>query len=487
LIEGERSQFDTSQAQGSTPSPEEAVTKQPQSLEESVRKLDSQSRLGASRTAGRKLATTPTTQLENQNATFSFDVPTKIAIELTDEPVAGSPVDIEATIDDEPVRDGEVTLDNESVARTDDDGIATIELPDAETAHLVVERDEARGNRTLNLTQPTTEEPQADEKTAPLQLTVTPSFFVALPGTTATVNVTHEDMPVSNATIAVDGDVVGETAADGTFEVSLPLADSTTLAATAVVEGEQTTATTTLDGLYRRLAAVAAVAAVGITALFVSGYRRGVTPRTAGRLLGRIVTGTGRILVASVVAFGRTLETAVETAVQLAHLTVKLLGDGIEGAITLVRAIGNGIAAAGQRFVATLRTLPARLHPLALLAFLRGLRRSAAESVTAMRGETAGSDDAADADDETLTIQEAWSEFRRYVTVRSWRTSTPGEVARWAVHNDGLPADAVRTLCDAFRAVEYGGRSQDSLAPKVETALEKIRTSHRDDEEESES
>jgi hypothetical protein len=284
----------------------------------------------------------------------------------------------------------------------------------------------------------------------------------------------------------VGGNVVGETAADGTFEVSLPLADSTTLAATATVGGEQTTATATLDGLYQRLAAVAAVAAVGLAALFVSGYRRGFTPRTAGRLLGRIVTGTGRILVASVVAFGRTLETAVETAVRLAHRTVKLLGDGIEGAITLVRAIRNAIVAAGHRFVVTLRTLPARLHPLALLAFLKGLRRSAAESVTAMRGGNAGSDDAT-ATDETLTIQEAWSEFRRYVTVRSWRTSTPGEVARWAVRNDGLPADAVRTLRDAFRAVEYGNRSQEGLAPKVETALEKIRTSHGDDEEGSES
>jgi hypothetical protein len=103
-----------------------------------------------------------------------------------------------------------------------------------------------------------------------------------------------------------------------------------------------------------------------------------------------------------------------------------------------------------------------------------------------MQSRTAGSDDATAAD-ETLTIQEAWGEFRRYVTVRSWRTSTPGEVARWAVRNDGLPADAVRTLRDAFRAVEYGGRPQEGLAPKVETALEKIRASHGDDEEGGES
>ena len=453
-------------------------------LSNSLQKLDDRPRFGTSNAPRRSV---PPLQADSRNETFSFDVPTEIEIETEGDPVAGSAIDIEATIDDEPVRDGEVSIDNETVTRTDDDGTATIELPEAETAHLVVERDEARGNRTLNLTQPTTERPEADGETSPLQLSVEPALLFALPGTTATLNVTHEDTPVSNATVAVDGSTVGETTADGTFDVSLPLADSTMLAATATVEGEQTTATTTLEGLYRRLATVAVVAFIGLGVLFVSGYRRGVTPRTVGRLIGRIVTGTGRALVASIVAFGRTLERAVEAAIRLANRTVKLLGDGIGGTIALVNAIGNGIVATGQRFVSTLRTLPARLHPIALIALLKGLCRSADESMSAIRGETASSDDAADADEETLTVQEAWSEFRRYVTVRSWRTSTPGEIAQWAARNDGLPADAVRTLRDAFRAVEYGDRPQEGLAPKVETALEKIRTSQCDDEEASES
>jgi hypothetical protein len=89
----------------------------------------------------------------------------------------------------------------------------------------------------------------------------------------------------------------------------------------------------------------------------------------------------------------------------------------------------------------------------------------------------------ASTDEETLTVQEAWEELRRYVSVRSWRTSTPGEVARWAVRNDGLPADAVGTLRDAFRAVEYGGRSGDSYRPTVSAAIETIRASQREDEE----
>jgi len=82
-----------------------------------------------------------------------------------------------------------------------------------------------------------------------------------------------------------------------------------------------------------------------------------------------------------------------------------------------------------------------------------------------------------------MTIRAAWREFRRHVSIRSWRTSTPGEIGRWAVSKDGLPADAVATLRDAFRDVEYGARSPEDRLPDVEAALEEIRSSKRDAEE----
>ncbi len=469
LTDGDRSQPDTGGASDS------------QSLADSVTRLDSGSRIEASDTARVGLSADRTTRLADRNATFSFDVPTEIEIELADEPIAGSTVDIEATIDDEPVRDGEVSLDNETVARTDDDGAATVELPDAETAHLAVERDEARGNRTLNLTQATAD--VATDEPSPLDLAVEPSLLVAMPGTTATLNVTHEGSPVPNATVAVDGAVVGETATDGTLDVSLPISDSTTLAATATVGGERSTATTTLSGMYQRLAAALAAVSVALAAVFVFASRRGLTPRTVARTAGRLVTGVGRVLVASVVALGRTLESAVGTAVRLANRTVRLLGNGINGAIELAVAIGAATAAFGRRSAAAIRSVPARLHPLAILAFLKRLRRSAAESVTVGRGAQPGSEADAAAENGRVTVREAWNELRGHVTLRSWRTSTPGEVARWAVKNDGLPADAVHTLRDAFRDVEYGDRSSEQFVPDVENALETIRTSQRDDGE----
>jgi len=85
-----------------------------------------------------------------------------------------------------------------------------------------------------------------------------------------------------------------------------------------------------------------------------------------------------------------------------------------------------------------------------------------------------------------LTIRDAWGEFRTHVSIRSWRTATPGEIARWAVHRDGLPQEAVQTLTDAFRDVEYGSRPPRDRAPAARRALEAIRGATDADGEEEE-
>jgi hypothetical protein len=59
-------------------------------------------------------------------------------------------------------------------------------------------------------------------------------------------------------------------------------------------------------------------------------------------------------------------------------------------------------------------------------------------------------------------------------------TRTPGELAAHAIEQDGLPADAVRTLRDAFRAVEYGGRPAD--VDRVRAAVEAIETAQEGDD-----
>ena len=470
--------IDTGQQQFNTASRSSSTT-----LSESVRRLDSRTHRGSAEWG---VAGATTNQLASRNTTVSFEVPTEIEIEPLGEPVAGATLDIEATIDDEPVRDGDVLVANETVTQTDDDGVATVELPEAETVTIAVERDDASGNRTLNLTQPDEEPALSDtDEASRMNISVQPTLFVALPGTTATLNVTADGTPIENATIGVNEQSVGETASDGTIGVSLPVADSATITAAATVDGEQATETATVEGMYRNLASVIVFAAIGIIGLFAAAHRRGVTPRKAGVFASRIVTGTVRLLVASVVGFGRSLEAIVASAIRLGHRVIELLSNGVTGVISLIEMIQRGAVTTARRIVTTLRTIPKRLHPRSILAVVGGFRRSAVESVRSVRSTSKGSSDTPSG--EALTVRQAWDEFRNHVSLGSWRTSTPGEVARWAVDRDGLPPDPVRTLRDAFRDVEYGGRPQEPYSSRVSTALEQIRASQQAEDDGDES
>ena len=452
------------------------------SLNIEVRLSGGQPRLGNVGGSHRQASLGAPTLLQ-EGTTISFDVPTEIDIELLGEPVAGGSVDIVANVSDEPVRNGTVRLDGSEVARTDDGGRATVPLPDAETVTIAVERGDASGNRTVNLTRATPErtatpEPTETPTTRSPNLTVEPSWLIALPASPASVAVEYGGQPVSNATIAVDGEPVGTTDRNGTLAVTLPFAGSTTVTASAQSGGP--TATTTVEGLYRNLAAVVGgLLAVVVGALGVAA-RYGLTPRVLGRLARRTVVGTGRRIVAGLVGLATVLDEGLSTVTDAVRYGIDRLGDGVEGARALVVAIRTGVANTARRTVAFVRSLPRRLHPAVVLAWFRSLGRSVAQSIAAARGDSPTD---ATADEQALTIRAAWREFRRHVSIRSWRTSTPGEIGRWAVSKDGLPADAVATLRDAFRDVEYGARSPEERLPEAEAALDEIRSSQRDAEE----
>ncbi|WP_178916250.1 transglutaminase domain-containing protein [Natronomonas gomsonensis] len=453
------------------------------SLNIEVRLDGSQPRLGNVGGSHRRASLAAPTLLQ-EGTTVSFDVPTEIDIELLGEPVAGGSVDIVANVSGEPVRNGSVRLDGSEVARTDDGGQATVPLPDAETVEIVVERGDASGNRTVNLTRATPEvtatpSPTQTPPTDSPNLTVEPSWLLALPTSPASVVLEYDGQPVPNATIAVDGETVGTTDRNGTIAVTLPFADSTTVTASASPDGPTTA--TTVEGMYRNLA----IAGGGLLAVVVGGLgmaaRYGLTPRVLARLARRTVVGTGRRIVAGLVGLAGVLDEGLSTVTDAIRYGIDRLGDGVEGAAALLIAIGTGTADAARRTAAFARSLPRRLHPAVILAWLRGAGRSAARSIAAARGDSPA--DATVEDEQAMTIRAAWQEFRRYVSIRSWRTSTPGEIGRWAVSRDGLPADAVATLRDAFRDVEYGARSPEDHLPDVEAALEEIRSSKRDAEE----
>jgi hypothetical protein len=83
----------------------------------------------------------------------------------------------------------------------------------------------------------------------------------------------------------------------------------------------------------------------------------------------------------------------------------------------------------------------------------------------------------ADPDDAYVSIREAWVRFLTVTSVADAQTTTPGELARHAVHRDGLPREPVRTLRDAFREVEYGNQSPERRLRRVTQAIEAIETS----------
>ena len=81
-----------------------------------------------------------------------------------------------------------------------------------------------------------------------------------------------------------------------------------------------------------------------------------------------------------------------------------------------------------------------------------------------------------------LTVREAWTEFLRLVSVRYWRTKTPGQVERVAIERDDLPPDAVRLLTDSFRDVEYGDRAASDRVSGAKRALQAIEESRQSDD-----
>ncbi|MFB6193690.1 MAG: DUF4129 domain-containing protein, partial [Halobaculum sp.] len=68
-------------------------------------------------------------------------------------------------------------------------------------------------------------------------------------------------------------------------------------------------------------------------------------------------------------------------------------------------------------------------------------------------------------------VRTAWRAFVAALSVRRARRRTPGEIARWAVERDGLAAEPVARLRDAYRAVEYGGRDPERYVTAVREAV----------------
>jgi transglutaminase-like putative cysteine protease len=411
-------------------------------------------------------------------AEVRFPLPTEVDVEVVGDRATGGTVEVVATLADEPVPNATVLVDGRAVGTTDDQGASTVSLPEANATGITVRRGAAGGNRTLVLRNPEETTAEAAGDRGRLTVSVAPRVPLALPATPAEVTVAFDGDGVANATVVVDGQRAGTTAADGTLAVGLPLSEPVTVTATVPASGSGAaagelapsseradtdgpattlTGTATVSGVRRNAAGV--LGAVGLFVAVLSGLVRRRRPTARGTVVGlrRRAVGTVRRGVDAIVALADLVDAGGRSVVDRGRHAAELLGEGPEGARRLLRGTAVAVVAAA----ASLARVVGRRRPGALLAALRG-----------------DDDGAFDAGGDGTAVRAAWREFGEYVTVPSWRTSTPGEIARWAVARDGLPEEAVGTLRDAFREVEYGTGVPEERAADVRAAIEEIRDSH---------
>jgi transglutaminase-like putative cysteine protease len=370
----------------------------------------------------------------NETSETEYSLATNATLTISGDVVAGNVVVVTATVQDVAVRDAEVRLGGERVGTTDENGRVRIQLPDSPgNVTLAVSRGPVSGEKTVTIPN--------------LTVSVEPTLPLALPGTSVEIEASYGGEPLSNASVRV-ADANQTTDFNGTASVTLPFEGS----ANVVVSAHGQTSRTTVTGLFVNLFAVLGGAALVLGGLGFGAYRRGFGPH---RLAGLLVAGLRALpglVVAGLFGVADRLEWALETV------------------LDALRELRAGEATVGE--------LLARLR-----AWLGERALAAWATVETGTGRT-GADASTDRDEDSYrTLREAWRSFLETVSVRRPDAMTPGELADHAVREDDLPSDAVATLRDAFRDVEYGARSPADRLPRVEDAVETIERTTREAED----
>ena len=337
----------------------------------------------------------------------------------------GESVTVTVTAGDYLLDDATVAVDGEPVGETDGNGQLEVDLPERTgNVTITAERGLVSGQRIVEVSE--------------LTLTVRNGLVPAMALGTVTVEARIGDEPAAGVPVEIDGTAVATTGTDGTATVRLPLAASATVGVTAAGQVEQVV----LTGLLWRFGLAAVVA--GLVAAFAafSLLKRGYGPRKLGRLLwglpGRALSGGRRALVAAVTDGDEYLARGAGRIRQSA---------------ATVGALVRGELSPGELKTATTASVSGLSGRLRRVL---GRRRESADPA------------------EGITVQEAWGEFVDQLSVGTVETRTPGELAVHAVEEDGLPAEPVFELRDAFREVEYGSRPPTDRLGRVQNALERI-------------
>ncbi|QAY21583.1 transglutaminase domain-containing protein [Halorubrum ezzemoulense] len=365
-------------------------------------------------------------------------------------------------VQDVPVADANIDFDGETVGSTDSDGVYELSLANIEPGNYSVRatRGSVDVSSTLTVTPPeggNDSETAEDKQRDPLapNISVSPSL-IALPGTSATATVSRNGQPISGTPVRVDGEVVGETDANGTITLSFPIADSVVLTASANgVTGEQS-----IDGLYRNAGVVVAALVGTLVGLIMIARRYGITRQLLTRRLAAIVA------------------LLISIPHRLTNLVIRLAA-AFEAAIV---GLWRQLTSLPSLLTGSLINILHQVNPYGLLlaaitwvrSRLRGLRRSS-DDTTADATTTRTPDT-----EQHRRIRAIWGSFVEFVRPPKLTTRTPAEISRYAIRQ-GLPRRPVEYITDLYRAVEYGHRSPDES--RLESAREALSTLREEDDE----
>ncbi|MFQ3475098.1 hypothetical protein HKK80_02400 [Halonotius sp. F2-221B] len=248
------------------------------------------------------------------DSTATYPLETNATVEVLGEPTAGETATVVTTVGNVPVTEATVALDGTRVGTTTGEGTYEFSLADvaAGSHRVTVTREPVRATTRFTVAEPGDEDDGDDESRLEPNVSVAPATGIALPGVPATANVSRFGEPVGGVAVHVDGETVGTTNANGTVAFGLPVAPSTTVAATVTgVRGE-----TQLAGLYRNAAGVAVALAIVVGGLVALARRYGITRGTIraaiGTVVGRLRQLPGR-LTAAMIRLAARFEAAAST------------------------------------------------------------------------------------------------------------------------------------------------------------------------------
>lgn len=384
------------------------------------------------------------------------------------------------------VENATVAVGDRGLGRTDD-GTVTGQFPQT-TSNVTVTATKgiAEGTQTVNLKE--------------LTVTATPKTVLAFPWTGVQIESKLENESTGGVAIQVNRRPVGETKPNGMLNATLPPTYGVTV--TAIGYGQRVSTTAGNPLLVLLIVILSSLLVVGVAVRKARRSKRTargsiatiaeVMVRLSQRLFGAIVTLASRVdnIVQLAIHTARRLRDDITAIPGLLRLWAQRIQQRLAAVLNWSQRIGCRITTWGTELARSIDTV-VRNPKQSLLLFVGWLRQlfrpddstqfSDTDDYLAEAGATQGLTD--EEEESRLTVREAWREFLGYVSVRRWKTKTPGQISRHAIDSDGLPPDAVRVLTDSFRDVEYGNRSARDTVAGARDALDEIkRAVHREEE-----